>query len=140
MPAPPKPPRGTYLLERKERRKQLDAAEDAHKADVRRRDVYQCRYPDCPFCRRYKDLPLEVAHVCGAKGMSGDRTLARSTPDKLMLLCKPIHGLQEQHLIDVRPLTAEGTNGPCGFWRRQTQDEPFYLVAEETAIRVYRRD
>lgn len=135
-----KEPRGTFLVERKEHRHERIAAEDDQKELCRRRDG-RCRYPDCPFCRRYRDLIPQAAHVVQAKGMSGDRTLERSTVDKLMLLCPPTHGLQEQHLIDVRPLNDEdGTNGPCEFWKRETQEQPFYLVARETAPFIYERD
>lgn len=135
-----KPARGSGLVARKERRHERIAREDDAKDDCRRLDRYRCRYPHCPYCRRYKDLIPQAAHVIQAKGMSGDRTGQRSTVDKLMLFCPPIHGLQEQHLIDVRPLTAHGTRGPCEFWRRETQEQPWFLVARETALFIYERD
>lgn len=134
-----KPIRGAALLKRRDTRKALVKAEDAQKAIVRRRDV-SCRYPHCPYCRSYKDLPLDVAHVVQAKGMSGDRTLERSTPDRMMLLCRPIHGEQEQDLVEIRPLTTEGTDGACEFWRYNRQERSWYLVAREIAVGRYERD
>ena len=113
------------------------AAEDAEKDECRRRDK-RCRYPHCPYCRRYKDLIPQAAHVIGAKGMSGDRRMTRSTADKLMLLCPPIHGLQEQHAIEIIPLDPDrGTWGPCEFYRATEPGRQMYLVAREVAPFVY---
>lgn len=134
-----KPIKGEFLLERKERRKDLDADEDAQKAIARARDR-RCRWPHCEICRRFKDIVLEVAHVVQAKGMSGDRTGERSTADKLMLLDRITHAAQERHAKDIKPLDPVlGTAGPCEFW---TEDErgQMYLVARETAPFIYERD
>jgi hypothetical protein len=114
MPASPKPAKGTYLIERKDRRRQLDAFEDAEKQKVRARDKY-CRWPDCADCRRYKTR-LEVAHLSGKK-MGGDHGL-RSTADNLIVLCFLVHqGPRSLHSGDRRitPLTTRGTDGPCQF-------------------------
>lgn len=134
----PKPLRGAFLLERKQKRKDITAAEDREKEICRKRDR-MCRYPHCPYCRKY-DLTPQAAHVIQAKGMSGDRTGERSTADKLMLLCPPIHGLQEQHDIDIRPIDPEmGTFGPCEFWKAD-ENRQMYLVAREIVPFIYERD
>lgn len=134
-----KPARGEFLIERKERTRTIADAEDAEKDKCRARDR-RCRYPDCPFCRRHKNLIPQAAHVVQAKGMSGDRTGERSTVDKLMLLCPPIHGLQEQHRIEIVPIDSErGTNGPCEFWR-EDETRRMFLVAREIAPFEYERD
>ena len=116
----------------------LDDAEDAYKAIARRRDG-RCRWPHCELCRRYKKLPLDVAHVLQAKGMSGDRTLVRSHDQRLMLLDRITHGHQENHDKVVVALTDEGTAGPCEFWLRDGMGVLF-LVARESAPFVYERD
>lgn len=134
-----RPARGEFLIERKETRRAITDEEDAEKAKARARDR-RCRYPDCPFCRRHKTLIPQAAHVLQAKGMSGDRTGERSTADKLMLLCPPIHGLQEQHRIEIVPLTDAGTFGPCEFWREDEITRQMFLVARETAPFEYERD
>ena len=135
----PKPARGTALLERKEKRKGRTSEEDAEKKKCRIADKRRCRYPFCPYCAKYKDLIPQAAHVFQAKGMSGDRTGERSTADKLMLLCPPIHGLQETHDIQIYPLTDEGTRGACEFWRRGPNGQ-MYLVAREIRPFEYERD
>jgi hypothetical protein len=114
VPASPKPAKGTYLIERKDRRKAVEAFEDAEKQKVRVRDKH-CRWPDCADCRRYKTR-LEVAHL-NDKGIGGDHGV-RSTADQMMLLCFLVHqGPRSVHTGDrkITPLTNGGTNGPCQF-------------------------
>jgi hypothetical protein len=134
----PKPIKGSARLERLERRKAVEAEEDANKAQVRRRDQ-RCRWPHCAFCKRYKNLIPQVAHVVRAKGMGGDPTLVRSQPQHMMLLDPLTHGEQEAHKRDVVPLTDQGTDGPCAFFLIDECGERT-LVAEETSIGIYRRD
>jgi hypothetical protein len=134
-----KPIKGDALLRRKEDRRELVKQEDEQKDIARFRDK-RCRYPHCPFCKRFKDLVPQAAHVVQAKGMSGDRTGERSTADKLMLLCPPIHARQERHEIDVVPLTPDGTWGPCEFWKEDPTTREKFLVARETAPFIYERD
>jgi hypothetical protein len=133
----PKPARGASWVARRETRKQIESAEEAEKRKVRARDG-RCRWPHCENCRAYKPR-LEVAHVCGAKGMGGDRGV-RSSAEQMMLLDFVTHGEQEAHRRDVRPLTAEGTAGPCEFWKNDKPGDPLYLVARELAPFVYERD
>lgn len=133
-----KPPKGEFLLERKDKRKEIEAGEDEQKAIVRFRDG-RCRWPHCEVCRRYKTLVLQVSHVVRAKGMSGDRTLERSQADQMMLLDPITHAAQERHEKDVVPLTDEGTKGPCEFWAEDEHGQK-YLVAREIAPFIYERD
>lgn len=110
-----KPVKGTATIERRERRKSVVAKEDEFKAEVRKRDK-KCRLPHCPYCKRYKDLVPQAAHVIQAKGHGGDPTLIRSQPNQMMLLDPLAHGAQERHEFDVEPLTTDGTNGICAFY------------------------
>ena len=112
----PKPAKGSALIARREKRKHLDALEDAEKHTVRIRDRMQCRWPGCEYCRRYKSLTLHCAHIHD-KGMGGDHGV-RSTADQMILLCSLRHeGPISLHSGDCRitPITAQGTNGPCRF-------------------------
>jgi hypothetical protein len=134
----PKPAKGSALIERKERRKDIEAREDAEKNAVRHDDG-RCRWPHCENCRRYKPR-LEVAHL-NAKGFGGDHGL-RSDRTQMILLDYLTHqggdGL-EQHGRRIVPLTERGTRGPCEFWRNDPRDG-WYLVARETAPFAYERD
>lgn len=111
----PKPAKGAAAMERKERRRGVEDAEEANKAEVRKRDK-KCRLPHCPYCKRYKGLTLHCAHVIAAKGYGGDSTLIRSQPNQMMQLCSLAHGAQEQHVWDVVPLTDRGTDEICDFY------------------------
>ena len=114
-------------------------AEDEQKAIARARDR-RCRWPHCEICRRYKNLIPQAAHVVQAKGMSGDRLMARSMANQLMLLDPITHGAQERHEKDVVPIDPVlGTDGPCEFWAEDEQGQK-YLVARETAPFEYERD
>lgn len=126
-----------HWLAGRKRRKAVADHEDDQKTLVRKRDGYRCRWPKCERCVQWHP-PLEVAHVIAAKGM-GPSTKAQSTADRMMLLCRLTHQLQEAHRLDVQPLTDEGTDGPCLFLA-QDENRAWYVVAEETAIGIYRRD
>lgn len=109
-----KKPKGSYLIERREKRKKAKAFEEGEKRKVRTRDV-RCRWPSCEYCREFKPR-LEVAHL-NDKGMGGDHGL-RSTADQMLLLCFLIHqGPRSLHSGDrrIEPLTERGTDGPCLF-------------------------
>lgn len=133
-----KPAKGSSLIERKSRRKEIEAFEEAEKAKVRKRDRH-CRWPHCANCKKFEPR-LEVAHVV-AKGMGGDHSL-KSSADQMVLLDFLTHqgedGL-ERHGRKIEPLTAEGTDGPCAFYVADGVGG-WILVAEEVSIGVYRRD
>lgn len=131
-----KPEKGSAWVARRESRKEAIANEKSAKAEVMRLDG-RCRWPDCANCRAYKP-PLEVAHVVRAKGMGGDHGTV-STPAHLMVLDRLTHQQQETNKRDVRPLTAEGTRGPCEFWQ-WTHADGWFLVARERAPFIYDRD
>ena len=132
-----KPRKGAAALERKENRKAVEAAEESEKRKVRARDQ-RCRWPHCEHCRRFKGLRLDCAHVVRAKGMGGDHGTVSTAAD-MMLLDQFTHADQEQHRRDVRPLTVEGTAGPCEFWAEDDNGK-LYLVARELAPFRYERD
>lgn len=123
-----------HWLSGRKRRKAIADFEEREKAKVRKRDRI-CRWPRCANCSGWRP-PLEVAHV-RAKGMGGDHS-ERSTADRMILLDKLTHREQETHKRDVRPLTNEGTWGPCEFW--QQERDGWFLVARELAPFVYERD
>ena len=104
--------------DRAAKRRKVVAHETQQKAIVRERDDYRCRVPGCMNPRRQ----LEVAHL-EDKGMGGDPTGIRSTPAKMLVLCRDHHqgpkSVHSGHLV-IAPKDAElGTAGPCNFdWRQ----------------------
>lgn len=132
----PKGSKASHWLEGRKRRKAIVDAEEREKLKVRKRDK-QCRWPYCENCRAWKPR-LDVAHVCGAKGMGGDHG-ARSTADQMMFLDAVTHSEQEQHKREIVPLTDHGTDGPCEFWLLDDAGE-WCLIARERALFYYEKD
>jgi hypothetical protein len=134
-----KPAKGSSLIARKDRRRDVEAYEDAEKRKVRVRDR-RCRWPHCENCRRYEPR-LEHPHVV-AKGMGGDHG-ERSSADQMILLDWLTHQSGptslEQHGRRIEPLTPLGTDGPCEFWM-VGEDGREYLVARESQPFIYERD
>lgn len=110
-----KPPKGTSLMETRDRRKGRTQKEDEQKDECRDRDK-RCRLPHCPYCRSYKNLVPQAAHVLEAKGIGGDPTNVRSDVSMLMLLDPLAHAAQERHEWEIEPLTSDGTDGVCAFY------------------------
>ena len=135
----PKPQKGTALIERRTRRKAIEAYEDREKQIVRRRDRV-CRWPRCENCRCFKPR-LEVAHL-SAKGAGGDHG-QKSSADAMILLDMLTHqggpSSLEQHGRRIEPLTTAGTSGPCEFWALDEKGA-WYLVARERSIGILERD
>ena len=126
--APPKPFKGSLLLTRQAKKRQVKAYEDAEKQAVRVRDGGRCRWPGC---RSAKSIRLDVAHL-NDKKMGGDHG-TRSSRDQMMLLCVFCHqGRHSLHSKDkrVEPLTTDGTNGPCAFYERQESGQWQHVFTE----------
>lgn len=114
--ASPKPPKGSLLLARRERRKTRVRDEEAIKQAVRVRDGYRCRVPGCT--EQKHGVRLEIAHL-DDKGMGGDPRLVRTAQHRLIALCFLHHqGPISLHSKDLRiePETDRGTDGPCVFY------------------------
>jgi hypothetical protein len=133
-----KPAKGSGLIDRREKRREIELHEEREK-DAVRSDDKRCRWPHCENCRTYKPR-LEVAHL-DAKGFGGDHGL-RSDRTQMILLDYLTHqgadGL-EQHGRRIVTLTDRGTRGPCEFWK-QDRVNGWYLVARESAPFCYERD
>lgn len=115
----PKPARGTALLERRAKRRALDAHEKAEKAAVMVRDGRQCRWPRCEY--RTMRIPIEVAHVLGHKALGGNPANDRSQRNRMAAMCKLHHqGATSLHSGDLRiePLTQGLLDGPCAFYEK----------------------
>lgn len=78
-----KPIKGSAWLDAKKRAAEHKRAEDAIMAAVRKLDG-QCRYPLCEH--RAKKPRLEAGHK-RHRGMGGNPTLDRTTPEELMTFC-----------------------------------------------------
>lgn len=132
-----KPPRGTYKLEREQKRKEIAVAEDENKKAAKHRDGWECRWPEKHKCRGI----LEGVHIFEDKKMGGDHGLVSKTWN-LMGLCSWIHrtGPESIHSKDlwVEPLTERGADDICEFWRRGEDGVP-YSVGKEELIGVLAR-
>ena len=143
--APAKPAKGSLRAERDERRVKRESHLESEKRHVRKRDGHACRWPRCP----YRRARLEVAHVKG-QGIGGTPKGELNDRSNLILLCVNHHqydrspanpqGSLERNDLAIIPITVAGCEGPVSFWQKDYEDDRLYLVAEETAIRQYRRD
>ncbi len=129
-----KPAKGTGILERYERRREIQNHERIEKNKVRKRDKRRCRWP---FCEHKPLKPrIEVAHL-DDKGMGGDHG-ERTTADRMICLCYLHHqGAKSLHSGDllIAPQTPDGTNGPCMF----IELKPRYRSITETAVGIPER-
>jgi hypothetical protein len=133
-----KPSRGSWKLEREQRKSGNDAEELAGKKAAKARDG-RCRWPLRHKCRG----GLEGAHVVD-KSRGG-----ANAPENIITFCAWIHrsGPESIHSKDyaVQPLTSLGTNGPCAFYRRvwsETKRGEFSLlcIGKEVSIGILERD
>lgn len=133
----PKPSKGTALLERESRKREHKAAEDAVIAEAKRIDG-RCRWPEAHKCRG----GLEGAHVFQHRGMGGNPEGDRTTVESILTVCAWIHRRGPESIdgkdLKVEAETAEGTRGPCAFWRQTA--EGWHLVAREVLPHVTERD
>jgi hypothetical protein len=133
--APAKPVKGTALLAKRKARKDWKAAEDAVMRQARKRDHGLCRRPRCPY--KGQALPVDVCHRRDShRGAGGDRSLARTTLDGLLLLCRACHGLYDGFELNIDPLTNEGFSGPCQFSVRHPETGKWQTVAVERLVGV----
>ena len=143
MPSFPKPTR-SLRLERHDRKLAIRAKEDAAKKAAKIRDQHACRWPRCAY--RAVKQPLDAAHL-DDKGMGGDHG-GLSDTRCLVALCREHHqGRVSLHSKDltIQALTPDGADGPLLFLRFavDASDASFsgwYVVAEEVAPRIYRKD
>lgn len=142
MPASQKPERVIDKVRRHIQRRDTKAAEDRVMRQVRAEDRY-CRFPLCG-CGRMK-LALDVAHAgeAGHRGMGGNRSLSKTTPENLMLLCRPRHKAHQfsvdKKTLRVEALTDAGLRGPVRWLVRASEvfiPESFALL-EDSQGRFY---
>jgi len=127
----PKPIKGTFLLERKQRRSEIVKREQQIMSQAKKRDGNVCRFPMC----RHKSLRIETAHF-HHRGIGGDPSGDRTQLPILVTLCVAHHGQYDACLIDVQPQdSALGANGPLDFFVR-TESGRFELFASEKRIGV----
>lgn len=101
---------------RRRKSSKLRRHENANKEEVREREQWACRFP---LCRCFNfNLFLEVSHQ-EHKGMGGDPTGERSTPEKMLLICNVRH---KEGAISIdkgslrwEALTDAGANGPIAW-------------------------
>lgn len=123
---------------RHERKLARQAHERREKQATKARDWHKCRWPRCEYSA--VGQPLEAAHVEDA-GMGGSDERMRR--DNLVTLCRLHHRTAPQSIhsgdLKIEALTGLGTDGPLSFWQRDEEGR-WYLVTEETAIGIFRKD
>lgn len=129
-----KPARGSYVLDREQRRHAIVKAERLAKAAARKRDHWGCRFP-AHKCRG----ELEVAHIFRDLSLGGS-----SETSNLMTLCSSVHrrGTPSIHGKQLRVEPEDdslGADGPCSFWRLD-EHGIWICVGVESAIGVLRND
>lgn len=129
--APAKPLRGEYDLARKARRQDVVSHERKEMQAALDRDGRKCRWPRCPFRNKLKADPAHLQH----RGMGGNPRKDRTTRDSVIALCRRHHDLFDRGELEIEPLTAKGTDGPCEFAARDESGTP-RLVALEKYIGV----
>lgn len=127
----PKPVRGEFLLERKQRRSEIVKREQQIMSAAKKRDGGVCRFPLC----RHRSLPVDVCHF-HHRGMGGDKSGERTQLPILVTMCRHHHGQFDACLIDAQPQdSALGANGPMDFFVR-SESGVFELFASEQKIGV----
>lgn len=126
-----KPLRGAYLLERRERRSAVVAAEQKAMQAALVRDGRKCRWPACEH--RTMKLPIDPCHR-RHRGMGGNPAGDRTERASIISLCRVHHGLYDAHLLEIEPLGAEGFDGLCAFYLRDVETGHLDHVATERRI------
>lgn len=115
----PKPRRGDYKIERRQKRLELEAAEQAIMQAALRRDHGKCRFPRCEFAKF--NLKIDPAHFLRHRGMGGnpegDRT---ESTGQIVALCRRHHDMLDRYLeIEIEPMSVTlGADGPLCFYQR----------------------
>lgn len=111
----PKPDHIMSKVRRHMKRRETKNAEERIMRQVRAEDRY-CRMPLCG-CGKLK-LVLDVCHAGadGHRGIGGNPSLSATTPENLILLCRPRHRAHkfaiDKGTLRVEPLTDRGLRGP----------------------------
>jgi len=133
----PKPRRGSAVLEREKKRKDIEDRQAEIIKAAKARDGYRCRWPEAHKCRGL----LEGAHI-EAKGMGGDHG-ERTYTGNIITLCAWIHrrgpDSLEHHQLRIETETERGADGPLSFWR-EGKDGKWYCVGRELAVGILCRD
>ena len=117
--AQPKPKRGTALLKKRERRRELVAHEQKEMRAAKRRDGGKCRFPRCP----HKDLPVDAAHLRSQhRAIGGNPAGDRTSRAAVISLCRWHHGEYDTALIKIEFLTPDQQfDGPCAYFVRHQE-------------------
>lgn len=127
----PKPIKGTWLLEKRQRRQLIVKTEQKIMREAKRRDGNVCRFPMC----RHKSLPIDPAHIIH-RGMGGNPKGDRTKTALIVSLCRIHHGQFDACLINVQPQDPTlGANGPMDFFIR-SESGRFELFASEKRLGV----
>ena len=129
-----KQPRGTFLIERKQRRLDRVSAEQKVMQAALRRDGRKCRNPRCRFKKALK-LPVDACHAFRHRGMGGDPSGDRTASTKVIWSgCRGCHGLLDSGELSIEPLTADWCDGPCAYYIKNKDTGRMEHLATETTV------
>ncbi len=132
----PKPARGTFKREHRQRQTSVESREKRLKAESKRLDGHRCRFPRCP-----ESADLESAHLNSHKGIGGDPKGLRTRLETLLTLCRRHHAMldgREMPRLRVEPYGLLGARTECQFWiEKRWGGESFWFLAGVSFPTVY---
>lgn len=133
----PKPLRGTFRRERRERSHQRSLAEDKVMREAKKLDGQQCRRPMCPHCRN-RAATVQACHRRDLhRAMGGNPKLDRTTLEDLISLCQDSHDEYDEFQIDIDPQDATRRfRGPCDWYEKNRETGKMVHVASEKRVGV----
>lgn len=129
--------RGDALLDRRKRKAEQTAAEQAVMKAALRRDLNTCRFPRCPFAK--KGMVVDPAHYQQHRGAggnpSGDRT---ERTGQIVALCRRHHDMLDSYgEIEIDHVDAAlGADGPLVFSARNPETGRMEHVSTERVIGI----
>jgi hypothetical protein len=123
-----KPVRGTFLLERRAKRRSRVTAEQREMQAAKVRDGGKCRWPRCDYAGQ--KLPIDPCHFVH-RSMGGNPKGDRTTRQTVISLCRVHHGLFDRGDVDIVPMRpVEMADGPCVFFVRSESGRMDHVATE----------
>lgn len=129
-----KPAKGAFLIERRQRRLNRVAAEQAVMQAALKRDGRKCRNPRCGF-KKSLNLPVDPCHAFKHRGMGGDPSGERTAETRQIIsLCRGCHGLLDAGDLEIDPMTREWCDDRCAWYVKDKETGRMVHLATERYI------
>ena len=123
-----KPVKGTFLLERREKRRSRVTAEQKEMQAAKKRDGGKCRWPQCEYIGQ--KLPVDACHQVH-RGQGGNPKGDRTTRQTIISLCRVHHSLWDRGGVDITPMRCDGFDGPCSYFVRGESGRMEHVATEK---------